>query len=281
MDCDDAIAQRAHDAVEGALDADAAPMTDDPTTTDGAPRLPPGDRPPSTARQPRGARGEDDRGGAHRGRRGGATQRFYTRAPTRPGWHPTGEFDDHGKPAHSGQCEGCRVSTVVNFRPVVGGNPPLCGVCLDSLKAATAGADGGDGYGAGGASRGASRGGARHGGGGASGRGGGAGAMRFSPYGGAGQMIMVDPSMMMMMPHAHAGGGRGGGGRGKSRTWTRPGAEGDASGGGDTSNVPCLFYSKGSCRAGDSCKYSHAGVIDDDFVANTGENMNVDLNVEM
>ena len=103
--------------------------------------------------------------------------------------------------------------------------------------------------------------------------------MRFSPYGGAGQMIMVDPSMMMMAP-PHVMGGRGGGGRGKSRTWTRPGAEGDASGG-DTSNVPCLFYSKGSCRAGDSCKYSHAGVIDDDFVANTGENMNVDLNVEM
>lgn len=154
------------------------------------------------------------------------------------------------------------MSTVVNFRPVVGGNPPLCGVCLDSVKAATAGAE--DASGSGGPNRRRNQ---QHGGGGR--------GPRFSPYGG--QMVMVDPRMMgygggrgggrgggmMMMAPAPYGAmmGRGGaGGRGKSRTWTREG--GGAAGedaGADTSNIPCLFFQRGACRAGDACKYSHAG----------------------
>jgi hypothetical protein len=151
------------------------------------------------------------------------------------------------------------VSTVVNFRPVVGGNPPLCGVCLDSVKAATAGAE--DASGSGGPNR------RRNQGGGGGGRG-----PRFSPYGG--QMVMVDPRMMgygggrgggmMMMAPTPYGAmmGRGGaGGRGKSRTWTREGGGEDAGAGAgaDTSNIPCLFFQRGACRAGDACKYSHAG----------------------
>ena len=80
---------------------------------------------------------------------------FRERAKTRPGWAPTGGIDpSSGRPEHSGQCEGCKVSTVVNFRPVVGGNPPLCGVCLDSLKAATGGGVGTEGERAGGPHRG-------------------------------------------------------------------------------------------------------------------------------
>ena len=197
----------------------------------------------------RGGRGDNRRYNNDRGRG------YREPAPTRPGWMPTGDVDENGRPAHSGQCEGCRVSTVVNFRPVVGGNPPLCGVCLDSVKAATAGAE--DASGSGGPNRRRSQ----HGGRGP----------RFSPYGG--QMVMVDPRMMgygggrgggmMMMAPAPYGAmmGRGGaGGRGKSRTWTREG--GGAAGedaGADTSNIPCLFFQRGACRAGDACKYSHAG----------------------
>ena len=225
----------------------------------------------------RGERQQQRRGGGNDRRRGGGgdNRRYNDRgrgdnrrynndrgrgyrepAPTRPGWMPTGDVDENGRPAHSGQCEGCRVSTVVNFRPVVGGNPPLCGVCLDSVKAATAGAE--DASGSGGPNRRRNQ----HGGRGP----------RFSPYGG--QMVMVDPRMMgygggrgggrgggmMMMAPAPYGAmmGRGGaGGRGKSRTWTREGGGEDA--GGDTSNIPCLFFQRGACRAGDACKYSHAG----------------------
>lgn len=214
----------------------------------------------------RGERRDHQRRGGNDRRRGDKNRRYNNNdrggrgyrepAPTRPGWMPTGDVDENGRPAHSGQCEGCRVSTVVNFRPVVGGNPPLCGVCLDSVKAATAGAE--DASGSGGPNRRRSQ----HGGRGP----------RFSPYGG--QMVMVDPRMMgygggrgggrgggmMMMAPAPYGAmmGRGGaGGRGKSRTWTREGGGEDA--GVDTSNIPCLFFQRGACRAGDACKYSHAG----------------------
>jgi hypothetical protein len=87
-------------------------------------------------------------------------------------------------------------------------------------------------------------------------------------------MVMVDPRMMgygggrgggmMMMAPTPYGAmmGRGGaGGRGKSRTWTREGGGEDAGAGAgaDTSNIPCLFFQRGACRAGDACKYSHAG----------------------
>ena len=183
---------------------------------------------------------------------------FRERAKTRPGWAPTGAIDQSsGRPEHSGQCEGCRVSTVVNFRPVVGGNPPLCGVCLDSLKAATGGGVGMEGDRAGGPHRGGGRGrrgGERSRGGfGFGGRGDGG----FHPYGahGGGQMVMVDPRMMA------AYGGVPGAGGGKNRSWTRDGAaagERDV----DTSGIPCMFFQRGSCRAGDSCKYSHGGASD-------------------
>ena len=48
---------------------------------------------------------------------------------------------------------------------------------------------------------------------------------------------------------------------GKNRSWTRDGAaagEQDV----DTSGIPCMFFQRGSCRAGDSCKYSHGGASD-------------------
>ena len=194
---------------------------------------------------------------------------FRERAKTRPGWAPTGGIDpSSGRPEHSGQCEGCKVSTVVNFRPVVGGNPPLCGVCLDSLKAATGGGVGTEGERAGGPHRGGGRGrrGAERsrGGFGFGGRGGGG----FHPYGahGGGQMVMVDPRMMAAYG-GHGGGmmatygGVPGAGGGKNRSWTRDGAaagERDV----DTSGIPCMFFQRGSCRAGESCKYSHGGASD-------------------
>ena len=225
----------------------------------------------------RGDRGRGDRDrdrgrfDHHRARDGG---RFRERAPTRPGWHQTGNVDQtSGRLEHSGQCEGCGVSTVVNFRPVVGGNPPLCGVCLDSLKAATAAAGGG-GVGedrAGGPHR---DGRGRRGGGRGGGFGGGRGVGGFHPYGapGGGQIVMVDPRMMaaygagpggaMLAPYGGAPGV--GAGRGKNRSWTRDGAAAAAAAAGgehdvDTSGIPCIFFQRGSCRAGDACKYSHGG----------------------
>ena len=222
-------------------------------------------------RRDRGDR-RNGRGGDNRRYRGGTRdserlrRQLRERAKTRPGWAPTGVVDQSsGRPEHSGQCEGCKVSTVVNFRPVVGGNPPLCGVCLDSLKAATGAAAGMGGDRAGGPHRGGGRG--RRGGGfgfGFGGRGGG----RFHPYGahGGGQMVMVDPRMMAAYG-GHGGGmmaaygGVPGAGGGKNRSWTRDGAaagEQDV----DTSGIPCMFFQRGSCRAGDSCKYSHGGASD-------------------
>jgi len=240
----------------------------------------------------RGNRANGAETGRGRGGRGGrSNDRFRReRAPTRPGWDPTGTIDEvSGRPAHSGQCEGCRVSTVVNFRPVVGGNPPLCGVCLDSLKAATAGtamegdASGGPNrgrrMGAGGFRNGAPQGMVMPYAGFAPGA-------RFSPYGAAppgGQMVMIDPRMM-----AAYGGGRGmggmmmapfggapGGGRGKNKSWSRDGADAGA-GALDTSGVPCIFFQRGSCRAGDACKYLH-GLNGEAAVA---EGTSADMNVE-
>lgn len=172
---------------------------------------------------------------------------------TLPGWTPTGEYSVQGKAMYSGQCEGlsCGTSTVVNFRPVLKGNPPLCGACLDSLKVATVGkAEDGYGVGSGGASRGSQR----------------VSSTRFSPYGNiggnigvngcgeGGQVIVMSPAMMGVYRGQREvsppGSKRSGvpGDWAKSRTWTR----------GSTSNVPCLFFSEGSCRAGDSCKFLHA-----------------------
>ena len=65
----------------------------------------------------------------------------------------------------------------------------------------------------------------------------------------------------MMAAYGAAGAG-GGGGRGKNRTWTREGDAGAGVGGQedvDTSGIPCIFFQRGACRAGDSCKYSHSG----------------------
>lgn len=165
------------------------------------------------------------------------------------------------------------MSTVVNFRPVVGGNPPLCGVCLDSLKAATAGGSVDGDNASGGPNRG--RRGGRNGAMmmmGMPHQGGFQGGARFSPYASGGQMVMIDPRMMaaygggrgggMMAAYGAAGAG-GGGGRGKNRTWTREGGDAGAGVGGqedvDTSGIPCIFFQRGACRAGDSCKYSHSG----------------------
>ena len=167
-----------------------------------------------------GGRGRREREGRRNGR-GGETNRRYRegtrdserhnrpfreRATTRPGWAPTGAMDpSSGRPEHSGQCEGCKVSTVVNFRPVVGGNPPLCGVCLDSLKAATGGGVGTEGERAGGPHRGDEDAEARRGAAAGSGSADEAvvGFIRTARTGG--QMVMVDPRMMA------AYGGHGGG----------------------------------------------------------------------
>ena len=240
------------------------------------PPLPPNARPRHEGRGgANGHGGERRRGGGERGGgRGGGRFQQRERAPTRPGWFATGEVDEHsGRPAHSGQCEGCRVSTVVNFRPVVGGNPPLCGVCLDSLKAATAGGSVDGDNASGGPNRG--RRGGRNGAMmmmGMPHQGGFQGGARFSPYASGGQMVMIDPRMMaaygggrgggMMAAYGAAGAG-GGGGRGKNRTWMREGGDAGAGVGGqedvDTSGIPCIFFQRGACRAGDSCKYSHSG----------------------
>ena len=280
------------------MDDDATMMTTEETTTTTMPTTTTMDRDdaPTTTRtdddedsnagavgRGGGGRGRRERGDRRNGR-GGETNRRYRegtrdserhnrpfreRAKTRPGWAPTGAMDpSSGRPEHSGQCEGCKVSTVVNFRPVVGGNPPLCGVCLDSLKAATGVGVGMEGDHAGGPHRGGGRGrrgGERSRGGfGFGGRGGGG----FHPYGahGGGQMVMVDPRMMAAYG-GHGGGmmaaygGVPGAGGGKNRSWTRDGAaagEQDV----DTSGIPCMFFQRGSCRAGDSCKYSHGGASD-------------------
>ena len=52
-------------------------------------------------------------------------------------------------------------------------------------------------------------------------------------------------------------GGVPGGGREKSvvDARRRGGGERDV----DTSGIPCMFFQRGSCRAGESCKYSHGG----------------------
>ena len=106
-----------------------------------------------------GGRGSET---AERRHREGTTTRDFERhnRPFRERADETGVGADGGSirrrdvPNTAGQCEGCKVSTVVNFRPVVGGNPPLCGVCLDSLKAATGGGVGTEGERAGGPHRG-------------------------------------------------------------------------------------------------------------------------------
>jgi hypothetical protein len=98
------------------------------------------------------------------------------------------------------------------------------------------------------------------------------GGARFSPYAAGGQMVMIDPRVMAaygggrgggMMAAYGAAGAAAGGGRGKHRTWTREGGDAGAGVGGredvDTSGILCIFFQRGACRAGDSCKYSHSG----------------------
>jgi hypothetical protein len=71
-------------------------------------------------------------------------------------------------------------------------------------------------------------------------------------------MMMVPQHVAHSMMLAQQIGGRGAG-KGKSKKWTREGAEENAIGGEvDTSNVPCIFLARGSCKNGDSCKYSHS-----------------------
>jgi len=265
---DDVIAANAtmmDDARDHALDA---PTPDDAGTDGAATNM----HTDSGTTHARGRRDRHDRRDRDRGRSDRDRGRFVDhprprvreRAPTRPGWHQTGTTHaTSGRLEHSGQCEGCGVSTVVNFRPVVGGNPPLCGVCLDSLKAATAASGGGgEGERAGGPHRGGR---GRRGGGRGGGFAGGRGFGGFHPYGapGGGQIVMVDPRMMaaygagaggaMMAPYGA------GAGRGTHRSWTRDGAAAGGEHDVDTSGIPCIFFQRGSCRAGDACKYSHGG----------------------
>ena len=51
---------------------------------------------------------------------------------------------------------------------------------------------------------------------------------------------------------------RGAGKIGRGRATARRRGERDV----DTSGIPCMFFQRGSCRAGESCKYSHGGASD-------------------
>lgn len=93
------------------------------------------------------------------------------KAPTLKGWAPSGNKRADGRDCFEGDCEGCGKRCEVQFRPVRGGNPPVCGDCHQSLRAVqdqAAGPERGgrqarryDPYGAGGDEGGASRDGTR------------------------------------------------------------------------------------------------------------------------
>ena len=130
-----------------------------------------------------------------RGRRDDYDGGDRPQAETLDGWTVSDRVDARtGKNFFAGKCEGCGVDTEVPFRPVVGGNPPVCLDCNTSLK---------DAQGGGGPDR-----------GGRGGRG-----RRGDPYGPSPKMMMqqmqmMQMQMMAMAQHMQAGGGRGGrGGR--------------------------------------------------------------------
>ena len=61
--------------------------------------------------------------------------------PTLKGWSPSGNTRDDGKDTFAGACEGCGNFCEVPFRPVKGGNPPVCNDCHQSLRSAQGGPD--------------------------------------------------------------------------------------------------------------------------------------------
>jgi CxxC-x17-CxxC domain-containing protein len=61
--------------------------------------------------------------------------------PTLKGWSPSGNTRDDGKDTFAGKCEGCGNDCEVPFRPVKGGNPPVCNDCHQSLRSAQGGPD--------------------------------------------------------------------------------------------------------------------------------------------
>jgi eukaryotic translation initiation factor 2C len=207
MNLDDAIAD-----AEKARDAGRAKRGGRGGRGGANPPLPPGPHP--------GSRGSDDLrsrlGGRGGGRGFGGRDGGYQKAPTLPGWAPSGNTRDDGKDCFAGKCEGCGVECEVFFRPVKGGNPPVCHECHQSLRAVQdQSIDGG-----GGPDRG------RRG-----------GHNRYNPYGRE-QMAAMQAMMGHMYAAAQAargrGRGRGRGGRGgRSNVWVRPGSENDAGAGGE------------------------------------------------
>ena len=88
----------------------------------------------------RGGRGRrDDYGGGGRGpRRDDYNDR--PQAETLPGWTVCDRVSArNGKPFFAGKCDGCGCDCEVPFRPVVGGNPPVCEECRASLDDAQGG----------------------------------------------------------------------------------------------------------------------------------------------
>ena len=75
-----------------------------------------------------------------RGRRDDYDGGDRPQAETLDGWTVSDRVDARtGKNFFAGKCEGCGVDTEVPFRPVVGGNPPVCLDCNTSLKDAQGG----------------------------------------------------------------------------------------------------------------------------------------------
>lgn len=77
-------------------------------------------------------------GGGYGGYGGGGGARHFggngQKAATLKGWAPSGKKWGDGKDCYAGNCEGCGAHCEVHFRPVRGGNPPVCHDCHHSLK---------------------------------------------------------------------------------------------------------------------------------------------------
>ena len=193
---------------------------------DSNPPLPPGPRPSVLDRLGggggggrSGGRGSYDRGRGGRGR--GRSDGGFRQAETLDGWTPSGNQNREGKDCFIGTCEGCSKECEVFFRPVKGGNPPVCNECHQSLRQVRDDAIEG-GYGGSGPDRGRR----------------GSGHSRYNPYG-RDQMAAMQQMMGQMYAAAQmqAGRGRGrgrgrGAGRGRgSNKWVRPGSELEGAGG--------------------------------------------------
>ena len=246
----------------------------------GQPPLPPGS-PPGDAGDlrhrlrggGRGGRGASrpDRGHGDRGHGGRGGFARPGRAPTLPGWAPSGNVREDGKDTFAGTCEGCGCACEVPFRPVKGGNPPVCEACHQSLRAAQDQSVGGP-------DRGART------------------RARYDPYGDPRAMAAMQMQMRMhaqMFARGAPGRGRGrgrgsnvwtpdadadadarmGGGDPEpgrapssrkplaSKTWTREGA---GERGSSAEKPPCSFFARGRCSKGDACLFSHAAGVQGD-----------------